>query len=167
MIQPFQGNEPRIAASAWVSQQALIIGEVEVGEGSSIWPGAVIRADAGAVVIGKDCHVEENCVIHGPTRIGDHVCLGPGVVVEADRIGSYVLIGSNATLLKGASLADYCVISAGSMVKEKMDVPTHALVAGVPGDIKRFLQSQDIKEELEGRTSALAALAQQFKKEGF
>ena len=167
MIKPFRGKEPRIAPSAWVSQQALIIGEVEVGEGSSIWPGAVIRADTGAVIIGKNCHIEENCVIHGPTRIGDHVCLGPGAVVEADRIGSYVLIGSNATVLKGAQLADYCIVSAGSLVKEKMEVPTRSLVAGVPGEIRRFLQSQDIRDELDARTRALAPLAQQFKKEGF
>lgn len=166
MIKPFQGKEPRIAPSAWVSQQAMIIGEVEVGEGSSIWPGAVIRADSGPVIIGKNCHIEENCVIHGPTRIGDSVCLGPGAVVEAERIGSYVLIGSNATVLKGAQLAGYCIITAGSLVKEKMEVPTRAVVAGVPGEIRRFLQSQDIKEEMDGIIKALAPLAQQFKKEG-
>ena len=167
MIKPFQGKEPRIAPSAWVSQQALIIGEVEVGEGSSIWPGAVIRADSGPVIIGKNCHIEENCVIHGPTRMGDSVCLGPGaVVIEAEKIGSYVLIGSNATVLRGAQLAGYCIITAGSLVKEKMDVPTRAVVAGVPGEIRRFLQSQDIREELEGMIKALAPLAQQFKKEG-
>lgn len=167
MIKPFQGKRPRIASSAWVSQQAVLIGDVEVGEGSSIWPGAVIRAHSGPVIIGRNCHIEENCVIHGPTRMGDYVCLGPGAVTEAARIGSYVLIGSNATVLREAQLADYCILSAGSMVKEKMEVPTRSLVAGVPGEIKRFLQSQDIKEEVEGITNALALLAQQFKKEGF
>jgi carbonic anhydrase/acetyltransferase-like protein (isoleucine patch superfamily) len=166
MIRPFQGKEPRIAPSAWVSQQAEVIGEVEVGEGSSIWPGAIIRADSGPVVIGKNCHIEENCVIRGPTRMGDSVCLGPGVVVAEDRIGSYVLIESNATVLKGALLADYCIISAGSVVKEKMDVPTRSVVAGVPGEIRRFLQSQDIRDELESMTRTLSTLAQQFKKQG-
>jgi carbonic anhydrase/acetyltransferase-like protein (isoleucine patch superfamily) len=167
MIKRFQGKGPRIASSAWVSQQAVLIGEIEVGEGSSIWPGAVIRADSGPVIIGRNCHIEENCVIHGPTRMGDYVCLGPGAVAEAVRIGSYVLIGSNATILREAQLADYCIITANSLVKEKMEVPTRSLVAGVPGEIRRFLQSQDIKEELEGMTKTLAPLAQQFKKEGF
>ena len=167
MIRAFNGKSPRIHPTAWVSAQATLTGDIEVGEGSSIWPGAILRADIGPVRIGRHCHIEEGCIVHGPVEMGDKVCLGHGAVVEGEKIGSYVLVGNNATILNGAQVADHCIIAAGSLVKEKARIPTRALVAGVPGEVRRYLQPQDIQEKLEEIVKVMGPLAQEYKKQGF
>jgi carbonic anhydrase/acetyltransferase-like protein (isoleucine patch superfamily) len=144
MIRSFEGKTPRIAASALVSEDAHIIGDVEIGEGSSVWPGAVIRGDFGKIRIGRGTAVEDNCVLHagsptGPSQdliIGDAVHIGHGAVVNGSRIGSHVLIGMNATVLHDAEIGDYCIIGAATLVTHGMKVPSGSFVAGVPGAIK-------------------------------
>lgn len=144
MIRPFNGREPAIAATAYVDETACIIGDVEIGDETSIWPGAVIRGDMGKISIGKQTIIEDNCVIHsgtpgadsGDVVIGDRVIVGHGAVLNCRRVGSYVLVGMNATLLHGAEVGDYCIIGAASLVTDGWKIPDHSLVLGVPGQIK-------------------------------
>lgn len=144
MIKAFDGKTPRIAKSALVSEAAYIIGNVEIGENSSVWPGAVIRADFGKITIGRNTAIEDNCVIHSGSphsdvkdvTIGDEVHVGHGAVVNCHKIGSNVLIGMNATILHDAEIGNFCIIGANCLVGEGMKVPDNSFVVGVPGKIK-------------------------------
>jgi carbonic anhydrase/acetyltransferase-like protein (isoleucine patch superfamily) len=144
MIRLFNGKEPTIADSAFVDETACIIGDVEIGDESSVWPGAVLRGDMGKITVGKQTIIEDNCVIHtgtprsdmGDVRIGDRVIIGHGAVLNCRSVGSYVLVGMNATLLHGVEIGDYCIIGAASLVVDEQKIPNHSLVLGVPGQIK-------------------------------
>jgi len=144
MIRAFDGKRPRIAESAYVNEAAYVMGDVEIGEGSNIWPGAVIRGDFGRIRIGRNVSVEDNCVIHsgtpspasGDVEIGDRVLIGHGAVLNCRRIGSDVLIGMNATVLHDAEVGSECIVAAGCLVGQGMIVPDRSLVVGVPGKIK-------------------------------
>ena len=136
MIRGFMGKVPRIADSVFVDDTAYIIGDVEIGENSSVWPGAVIRADARSMTIGKNTHIEDNVVVHFTKVVGDNVILGHGAVVEATVIGNNVLIGDNATVLAGCRIGDFCIIGAGATVMQRTNIPDHSFVVGVPAEIK-------------------------------
>jgi carbonic anhydrase/acetyltransferase-like protein (isoleucine patch superfamily) len=142
MIKSFDGKTPRIADSAFISEAAYIVGDVEIGENSSVWPGAVIRADSGRIVIGENTAVEDNCVIHSgepanpDTVIGDNVNIGHGAMVHGTKIGNNVLIGINAVVLHKAIVGNFCLIGAGCMVSEGMVIPDNSFVVGVPAKIK-------------------------------
>jgi carbonic anhydrase/acetyltransferase-like protein (isoleucine patch superfamily) len=173
MIKAFNGKVPKIAKTALVSEAAHIIGDVEIGENSSVWPGAVIRADFGKITIGKNTAVEDNCVIHSgspsvPLRditIGDEVHIGHGAVIHGSKIGSNVLIGMNATILHDAEIGNFCIIGAGCLVSEGMKIPDNSFVVGVPGKIKGQISPQQsfwLKEASQGYDK----LAQLYKKQG-
>jgi carbonic anhydrase/acetyltransferase-like protein (isoleucine patch superfamily) len=142
MIKSFNGKTPRIADSAFISEAAYIIGDVEIGENSSVWPGAVIRADSGLIVIGENTAVEDNCVIHSgepsnpDTFIGDNVNIGHGAMVHGQKIGNNVLVGINAVVLHNAVVGNFCLIGAGCVVSEGMVIPDNSFVMGVPAKIK-------------------------------
>jgi carbonic anhydrase/acetyltransferase-like protein (isoleucine patch superfamily) len=140
LIKAFEGKMPRIAKSALVSEAACIIGDVEIGENSSVWPGAVIRGDFGKITIGKNTAVEDNCVIHSGSphsdikdvTIGDEVHIGHGAVLNCHKIGNNVLIGMNATVLHEVEIGSFCIIGASCLVSEGMKIPDHSFVVGVP-----------------------------------
>lgn len=144
MIRSFRGKTPRIARSAFVDDTAVLIGDIEIGEETSVWPGAVIRADLGKITIGRQSIVEDNCVIHagapggrdGNVFIGDRVVIGHGAVLNCRSIGSYVLIGMNATLLHEACIGDFCIIGAAALVGAGKIIPDYSLVFGAPGKIR-------------------------------
>jgi carbonic anhydrase/acetyltransferase-like protein (isoleucine patch superfamily) len=148
---------------------------VEIGEHSSVWPGAVIRADFGSIKIGSNTAIEDNCVIHSGTLskpdyreemvIGDKVHIGHGAVINCRKIGNNVLIGMNATILHDAEIGDSCIIAAGCMVGQEMKIPDGSFVAGVPGKIK----GKASKEQLwwvEEAPDVYAELTEQYKKRG-
>jgi carbonic anhydrase/acetyltransferase-like protein (isoleucine patch superfamily) len=145
MIRSLGDKTPKIAETAFVSEAAYVIGEVEIGEHSSVWPGAVIRADFGSIRIGNNTAVEDNCVLHSGTpnepgyrekmTIGDNVHIGHGAVLNCRKIGNKVLVGMNATVLHDAEIGEYCIIAAGCLVKEGAKIPDGSFVAGVPGRV--------------------------------
>ena len=167
MIRSFGRKVPRIAESAWVSEAAYVIGAVEIGEGSSVWPGAVIRADFWPIRIGSNSHIEDNCVLHGNIIIGNNVTVGHGVVIHCRSIGSTCLIGNNATLLDDAEIGDYCIVGAGALVLAGTNVPSRSFVVGAPAIIQEATPKQ--LERLEGRgpeDSVYARLARRYKELG-
>ena len=133
MIRSFEGKTPRVAASAFISEAAYVIGDVEIGENVSVWPNAVIRGDFGKIRIGANTAVEDNCVLHsgspspdGPEQdmvIGSHVHIGHGAVVNGKSVGDHVLIGMNATILHDVVIEDYCIVGAACMIPHGMTVP--------------------------------------------
>ncbi len=144
MIRSFGGKTPNIAESAFVSETAYVIGDVEIGEGSGIWPGAVVRGDFTSIKIGRNTMIEDNSVIHTgePMEIGDNVTIGHGVVVHGIKIGNNTLVGNNATVLDNVQIGSFCVIGAGSLVRQGMVIPDHSFVVGVPAEIKDQVPQQ-------------------------
>ena len=167
MIESFDGKTPKIAKSAYISDAAYIIGDVEIGEGSSVWPGAVVRADFGSIRIGNYTHVEDNCVLHTGTSItiGDRVTVGHSVVVHCQRIGNNVLVGSNATLLDEAEIGDFCIIGANSLVTRGQKIPDKSLMFGVPAEVKGQLSEEQIARLQNGGESYIR-MAQEYKRQG-
>ena len=143
MIRSYNGMSPRIAPSALVDKAACIIGDVEIGDESSVWPGAVIRGDMGRITIGRQTVVEDNCVIHsgmpgsdkGDVSIGDRVIVGHGAVLNGLSVGNHVLIGMNATILHGTEIGSFSIIGAATLVGDGKIIPDYSLVVGVPGKI--------------------------------
>ena len=132
MIRSFNGKTPRIAESAFISEAAYVIGDVEIGENSSVWPGAVIRGDMGKITIGNNTAIEDNCVIHSGSpkipwiadvTIGDNVVFGHGSISNGKKIGNYVLIGIGAKILHDVEIGDYSLLAAGCVATEKMKIP--------------------------------------------
>ncbi|MDY7018991.1 MAG: gamma carbonic anhydrase family protein [Chloroflexota bacterium] len=175
MIRIFNGKKPVIADSAFVSEAAYVVGDVEIGENSSVWPGAVVRADFGKIQIGRNTAVEDNCVIHSGSLsaangrqdvvIGDNVIIGHGAVTNCHKIGSNVLIGMNSIILHDVEIGDFCVIAAGSLVRQGMNIPDGSFVAGVPGEIKGKASAEQLLWT-QGNPEVYPRLARQYKEQG-
>ena len=174
MIRSFNGKTPKIHESAFISEAAYVIGDIEIGENSSVWPGAVVRGDLGKITIGRNTVIEDNCVIHSgrpsfPPNIdvtfGDNVIMGHGAVSNACRIGNNVIIGMNSTLLHDVEIGDYAIIAAGCVVKEKMKIPEKSFVVGVPAAIKGKISQEQLWWS-QNSPKIYQELAQQYKKEG-
>jgi len=167
MIKSFQGKTPQVAASAFVSEIACIIGNVEIGENSNIWPGAVIRGDNARIKIGRNTSIQDNCVIHADQEltIGDNVIIGHGAIIHCRRIGSNVLIGVNAIFLDGAEVGDYCVIGAGSLIAQGKKLPDRSLAFGAPAQIKGEPSPEQLAS-IEDGVKVYVELAREHKQQG-
>ena len=135
MIRPLGDKIPKVAESAFVSEYAYVVGEVEIGENCGVWPGAVIRGDVGLIRLGRNTQAEDNTVIHGPSDIGESVLMGHGAVVHALKVGNKVLIGMNATIMHGVEIGNECIIAGGAVVTEGTHIPSGSFVAGVPAKV--------------------------------
>ncbi len=167
MIRSVNGKIPKIAESAFVSEAAYVIGDVEIGENSGVWPGAVIRGDFAHIKIGNNTMIEDNSVIHTgmPIEIGDNVTIGHGVVVHGKKIGNNNLIGNNATILDNAVIGNFCMIGAGSLVSPGMEIPDESLVMGIPARIKGKITPIQ-RQRLTSGSQAYLELVKLYKKEG-
>ena len=142
---PFNGVWPTIADDVFLAPTAVVIGNVTIGAGSSVWFGAVLRGDhpTNGIVIGKRCSIQDNCVVHvgdwGPTIVEDDVTVGHGAKFESCTIGRSSLVGMNAVILQEAVVGPECLVAANSVVKEKASIPERSVVAGVPAEVKKTL----------------------------
>jgi carbonic anhydrase/acetyltransferase-like protein (isoleucine patch superfamily) len=143
MLLPYKGISPRLHPSVFVAEGAQIIGDVEIGESSSVWFNVVIRGDVFPIRIGKRTSVQDGCVLHVlkgfPLEVGDEVSFGHGVMAHGCRIEDLCLLGIGSIILDGAVVGRGSVIGAGSVVPPGMVVPPHSLVMGVPGKVVRDL----------------------------
>lgn len=125
----------------YVDASAVIIGDVELGEGVSIWPTAVLRGDANSIHIGAGSNVQEGAVLHVshdfPTVIGEMVTIGHGAVINGAKIGDRCIIGINSTILDGAVIGDECIVGANALVTSMSEVPPRSVVMGLPGKVVR------------------------------
>jgi carbonic anhydrase/acetyltransferase-like protein (isoleucine patch superfamily) len=167
MVRNFNGKTPKIASTAFVSEAAYVIGDVEIGENSSVWPGAIIRGDVASIKIGDNSQIEDNCVVHtgSPLVIGDSVHIGHSVVIHCSKIGNNVLIGNNATLLDEAEIGDSCLIAAGSLVREGMKIPGDSFAAGVPAEVKGRITPAQLAR-IENGVKFYVGLTQEYKQQG-
>ena len=131
---------------AWVAQNATVVGDVVLGENASIWYGAVLRGDNGAISIGDGTNVQDNCVIHEHTTIGKNCTIGHGAIVHGCTVGDESMIGMGAIVLTGAKIGSHCLIGAGAVVTGKMDAPDGSLILGSPAKVVKEVSPEMIAE---------------------
>ena len=167
MIKSFRGKTPVIAVSAFVSETALVMGDVVIGEHSGVWPGAIIRGDFGRIIVGEGTILEDNVVVHtgGVLTIGNNVIVGHGAVIHCKSIGNSCLIANNSTILDDAVLGDYCVVAAGCVVSPRSEIPSRSLVMGVPGRITGEVKDHQMAR-LERGNSGYIAMFEEYRKAG-
>jgi carbonic anhydrase/acetyltransferase-like protein (isoleucine patch superfamily) len=151
MIIKYGSHTPQIHKRAYVDLTAYVIGDVTIGEESSVWFGAVIRGDINRIRIGKFTNIQDGCVLHvseneGYLEIGDHVTVGHRAILHACKVESYCLIGMGAVVLDGAVVGPESIVGAGAVVTKGTVVPKRALVVGVPAKPIREVGDEDIEE---------------------
>jgi carbonic anhydrase/acetyltransferase-like protein (isoleucine patch superfamily) len=153
----YDGHIPWTAPTAWIAPTATLIGRVRIGEHSSLWYGAVIRADGDHITVGEQSNVQDGCVLHAdpgiPLTIGNRVSVGHNATLHGCTIGHDVLIGMGATVLNGARIGNGVLIAAGALVTQDADIPDGVLVAGVPGKVRRELTPAELEEVTANATS--------------
>ena len=144
IVEPYQGKRPLLAPDVFVARGAVVIGDVTVGGGSSIWYNTVIRGDVGRVTIGKNTNIQDLCLLHMTTdvsdlTIGDEVTVGHRVVLHGCTIEDRCLIGMGAVILDNAVIGAGSVVASGAVVTEETVIPPNSLVAGMPAKVKKTL----------------------------
>jgi len=148
MVRGYQGKLPKIPSSCYVDASAQVIGDVVLGENSSVWMNAVIRGDVHAIRIGANSNVQDCSVLHGmrykhPVEVGDYVTIGHNVTVHGCTIEDACLIGMGAVILNGARIGAGSIIAAGALIPEGTIVPPRTLWAGLPAKQRRALSDAD------------------------
>lgn len=142
-VRSFNGQDPNIDDSAYVDENATIIGDVTIKENASIWPGAVLRGDLDSIVIGPEANIQDNAVCHTDPgyklQVGSGVTVGHGAVVHGATIDANSVIGMNSTLLNGATIGPHCLIAAGSVVIEDQQIPAESMATGTPARVKKSM----------------------------
>lgn len=149
MIRELKGIKPQIHQDAFIAESADVLGDVNVGEGSSIWYSAVLRGDIENITIGKYSNIQDNATVHTetdiPTKIGDYTVVGHNAIVHGASVGNNCLIGMGAIVLNNAVIGDNCIIGAGALVTEGKEIPANSLVIGSPGKVLRQVSEEEIE----------------------
>ena len=150
MIRTYRGRKPQVAATAYIDPQAVVIGDVTIGEHSSVWPCVVVRGDVNYIRIGARTNVQDGSVLHVmrdeyPLILGDSVTIGHGCVLHGCTIESRCLIGMGSIILNGAKIGAGSIVAAGTLVPEGTVVPPGSLFMGHPGKFRRALTAEDQK----------------------
>lgn len=138
----------KIAASANIVKESVVMGDVSVGEDSTILFYAVLRGDDNKIIIGNGTNIQDNCTIHtstvDPAVIGNHVTVGHNAILHGCTIGDNTLIGMGATVMNGSVIGKNCLIAAGSLVLERQNIPDGSMVMGRPAKVTRALTPEEI-----------------------
>lgn len=169
MIRAHRGILPRIAASAYIDPSAQVIGDVAVGERSSIWPNVTVRGDVNSIRIGEETNIQDNCVLHGQLGeyeviLGDRVTVGHSAVLHGCVVEDDCLIGIGAIVLNGARIGRGSVVAAGALIPEGMEVPPGSLALGMPAKACRQLTGQE-RERFRRHYTNYLRYSQEYKEE--
>ena len=150
MIRPYRGVRPRIAESAYIDSSAQIIGDVVIGECSSVWPNVSIRGDVNYIRVGDETSIQDNSVLHVdhvtyPCIVGNRVTVGHSAVLHGCEVSDGALIGIGAIVLNGAKIGTGAVVGAGALVPEGMEVPENVVVMGTPAKVRREVTAEERK----------------------
>ena len=142
-------HTPRLAPGAWVADSAQVIGNVELGEGASVWFGAILRGDTEPLCIGKGSNVQDGSVVHAdvgfPVTIGEDVTVGHQVTLHGCTIGDGSLVGIGAVILNGAVIGKHCLVGARALITEGKSFPDGSLIVGAPATVARVLTPEQIE----------------------
>jgi carbonic anhydrase/acetyltransferase-like protein (isoleucine patch superfamily) len=169
VIRSYKGRAPQIAASAYIDEAAVVIGDVTIGEHSSVWPGVVIRGDVHYIRIGARSNVQDGSVLHvmrdeWPLVLGDNVTVGHGVILHGCTIEPRCLIGMGTIILNGAKIGAGSIVAAGTLVPERMQVPPGSLFMGHPGKLRRVLSPEEQKA-IDGYAQRYVEYKETYRKE--
>ena len=169
MIRSFGDRRPLIDPSAFVAENATIVGDVSIGARSSVWFGAVVRGDVFHIRIGDETSIQDNTVVHVThdryaTTIGNRVTVGHGVILHGCTVRDLVIVGMGAVLLDQAEVGERCIVGAGAVVTPGTKIPPGHLAVGAPARIKRPL-SQDELAWLESSAAHYVHLTERYKAE--
>lgn len=168
MIQQYNKKTPKIAKTVFVAKSADIIGDVEIGEHSSVWYNTVIRADEAPIRIGRNVSVQDGSILHvypgKGTEIGDNVTVGHNCIIHGCTIGPNCIIGMGAIILSKAEVGEGCIIGAGAVVKEGDKIPPRSLAVGIPAKVVRQTTIDDLKR-IEENWKEYSALKGQYMKQ--
>jgi gamma-carbonic anhydrase len=158
MIRPYRGIAPRIADSAYIDPSAVVIGDVVIGERSSVWPNVSIRGDVNYIRVGDETSIQDNTVLHVdrklyPCLVGNRVTVGHSVVLHGCVVEDEALIGIGAIVLNGAKIGRGAIVAAGALVPEGMDVPAETMVMGMPAKVRRTVTEEEKVRFIENAAS--------------
>jgi carbonic anhydrase/acetyltransferase-like protein (isoleucine patch superfamily) len=143
---PHDGTSPEVAETAWIAPGAYVIGDVHLGEESSVWYGAVLRGDTEPIRVGARTNVQDGCILHAdpgyPVIVGDGCVLGHNAVVHGCEVGDNCLVGMGATILNGAKIGAGSIVAAGAVVPEGREFESGSLIVGIPAK-----RSGDVTDE--------------------
>ena len=155
MLIEYEGIMPNVHPSVFVAPGAMIIGDVTIGEGSSIWFNSVLRGDLEPIRIGCRTNVQDGAVIHMdkgiPCLIGDDVTIGHGAILHSCAIGNEALIGMGAILLTGSVIGERALIAAGTLVREGQEIPPGFIAMGVPAKVRREVAEAERERARRGK----------------
>lgn len=150
MIRDFNNITPKIHETAFVAPNSVVIGDVVLGENTTIWYNAVLRGDIDKIVVGDNTNIQEGCILHckegSDIKIGSHVTIGHGAILHSCQIGNNTLVGMGAIVLDGSEIGNNCLIAAGSVVTSRSKIPDGSLLVGSPAKVKRELSEQEISD---------------------
>ena len=148
-VYELDGTQPRVADSAWVADSAQVMGNVVLGEDSSVWFGTVIRGDTETITVGRGSNIQDASVLHAdigkPLTIGDNVTVGHQVMLHGCTFGDESLIGIGAIVLNGAKIGRHCLVGAGALVTEGKEFPDGSMIIGSPAKAVRQLTPEQIE----------------------
>ena len=147
---PYQNHSPRIGSSVFLAPGSFVIGDVEIGEGSSLWFNSVVRGDVFPIRIGSKVNIQDNSVIHvttgmHATTVEDGVTVGHRVILHGCKVKAHALIGMGAVVMDGAEIGEESMIAAGSLVSPGTIIPPRVLAVGSPCRVKRPLREEEIQ----------------------
>lgn len=149
MIFEYEGKRPLIGQDVFIAPTAVIIGQVEIGEGASIWYGAVLRGDEERIIVGRGSNVQDNAVIHTskglPTILEENVTVGHGALLEGCRVEEGAVIGMGAIILQRAVIGAQAMVAAGSVVTPGTRITPRTLAAGTPAVAKKELSGTALR----------------------
>lgn len=155
MLYSFNGKEPIVGEGTYVSETAMVIGDVQIGDNCYIGHGAILRGDYGRIEIGSKSAVEEGVVIHaGPNglcKIGEKVTLGHGAIIHSQRIGDMAVIGMGAIISIRSRVGSWAIVGEGSVVKMNQEIPDRVVAAGNPAKVLRGVEERDMEFWMNGK----------------
>lgn len=160
----FKDKAPQVPASAYVAAEATLIGDVRLGEGASLWPGAVARGDNEPIRIGAGSNVQEGAVLHAdpgfPLTLGAQVTVGHQAMLHGCSVGEGALIGIQAVVLNGAVIGAHSLVGAGAIVTERKEFPPRSLILGAPAKAIRTLTDEEVAGLLQSAASYVQRASQ-------
>ena len=128
-----------------ITEGAFVTGDVRLGKGVSIWYGASVRGDMGAITVGEDTNIQDGAILHEETVVGRGCTIGHGAIVHGCTVGDNTLIGMGAIVLNGAKIGSNCIVGAGALVTGKLDAPDGSMILGSPAKVVRPLTPAEIE----------------------
>lgn len=155
IVRAHRSLAPRLAAGVFLADNATVVGDVELGEGVSVWYGAVLRGDVGAIRIGARTNLQDLACVHmtggiSDTIVGEECTVGHGAILHGAKVGHGVLVGMGAVLLDNCEVGDEALVAAGSVVPPRMVVPPRVLVRGSPAKVVRELGPEECQDGRRG-----------------